>query len=110
MEKESIKDQVVMEYLRGGVTMRKLSEKYGFGFSTISRWVMAYEKDKDKHEKLLAVKVAVKEAEEMPTDIKRLQEELRMSRLKVSLLEAMIDISDEQFGTDIRKKAGTRPS
>jgi transposase-like protein len=42
VEKESIKEQVVMEYLRGGVTMRKLSEKYGFGFSTISRWVLAY--------------------------------------------------------------------
>jgi hypothetical protein len=46
----------------------------------------------------------------MPADIKELQEALRLSRLKVDLLEAMIDISDEQFGTDIRKKAGTSQS
>jgi hypothetical protein len=71
---------------------------------------MANEKDKVKRERLQAVKQAVTLVEEMPTDVKQLQEELRMSRLKVDLLEAMIDISDEQFGTDIRKKAGTRPS
>jgi hypothetical protein len=71
---------------------------------------MADEKDNLKREKLQAVKQVVTLVEKMPTDIKQLQEELRMSRLKVDLLEAMIDISDEQFGTDIRKKAGTRPS
>jgi hypothetical protein len=46
----------------------------------------------------------------MPGTVEELQEALRLSQLKVELLEAMIDISDEQFGTDIRKKAGARQS
>ena len=46
----------------------------------------------------------------MPTDVKELQEALRMARLHIELLEATIDIADEQLGTDIRKKAGTRQS
>jgi transposase len=110
MKRESIREQVVREYLEGGTSTRKLGKKYGYGNGTVSRWVMANEKDKVKRERLQAVKQAVTLVEEMPTDVKQLQEELRMSRLKVDLLEAMIDISDEQFGTDIRKKAGTRPS
>jgi len=110
MENQSIREQVVSEYFQGGTSTRKLGRKYGYGNSTISRWVMAGAKDKDKYKKLVAAKLVLKQVEIMPSDVKQLQEELRMSRLKVSLLEAMIDISDEQFGTDIRKKAGTRPS
>jgi hypothetical protein len=71
---------------------------------------MTGKKEKKKLELLQALKLAVKEKEKMPTDVKQLQKALRDSELKVCLLEAMIDISDEQFGTDIRKKAGTRPS
>jgi hypothetical protein len=67
-------------------------------------------KEKNKLQLLQTSKLAIKEKEDVPTDIKLLQEELRMSRLQICLLEAMIDISDEQFGTDIRKKAGTRQS
>ncbi len=47
---------------------------------------------------------------EEPGTIEELQEALRLSRIKIELLETMIDISDEQFGTDIRKKAGPRQS
>jgi len=47
---------------------------------------------------------------EMSTDVRELQEELRISRIKILLLEATIDISDEQFGTSMRKKVGARQS
>ena len=41
---------------------------------------------------------------------KQLQEELRLSQIRVLLLEATIDIADERFGTDMRKKVGARQS
>jgi len=53
---------------------------------------------------------AAKEQQGMPQDIEALQDELRIAGLKINWLKAMIDISDEQHGTDIRKKAGTRQS
>jgi hypothetical protein len=56
------------------------------------------------------IKTPLPELESMPTDVAWLQEELRMSRIRVLLLEATIDISDEQFGTNMRKKVGTRQS
>jgi len=55
-------------------------------------------------------KVFIQEEQDMPTEQKQLQEALRMARLEILLLKATIDIADEQFGTNIRKKAGTRPS
>jgi len=110
MDKRQLKAEVLKEYLSGTTSIRKLGTKYGYGFSTIWRWVMAEKKERTKLELLQASKFAVKEKEGMPTDVKQLQKALRDSQLQISLLEAMIDISDEQFGTDIRKKAGTRPS
>ncbi|MFD2144559.1 hypothetical protein [Mucilaginibacter antarcticus] len=102
MDKQKHKQKIIAEYLLGGTSTRKLAIKYGYGHVTISRWVMAHERYVDK--KGLRFSKAVMEPDgPLPTDIHELQEALRISRLKVELLEAMIDISDEQFGTDIRK-------
>lgn len=42
--------------------------------------------------------------------IKRLERELSDERLKNEILNRMIDISDKQFGTSIRKKLSPRQS
>ena len=47
---------------------------------------------------------------EIPDDVESLQEALRLAQVKIALLEATIDIADEQLGTNIRKKAGARQS
>lgn len=109
MEKSAEKDLIISTYLAGGLTTRKLAEKSGYSRATISRWVIAERKEMSKRT-LLQTGTATKGKEEMPTDVKELQEALRMARLEISLLKATIEIADEQFGTDIRKKAGTRPS
>ena len=46
--------------------------------------------------------------EELPTDVKQLQEELRKAKLHNKLLNAIIDIAEEQLKIDIRKKSGTK--
>jgi hypothetical protein len=46
----------------------------------------------------------------IPSDVQGLQEALRLARIKIALLEATIDIADEQLGANIRKKAGARQS
>lgn len=90
--------------------MRKLAQKHGYTNTTVRRWLMSVKKANNKLELLQLSKFADKEKEGMPTDVRQLQDALRDARLEVALLKAMIDISDEQYGTDIRKKAGTRPS
>jgi transposase-like protein len=102
------KQEIIAEYLLGDTSTRKLAIKYGYGHATISRWVMAYQRQTKNHP--LKYSKAILESKEIPVTVEELQEALRLSQLKVELLEAMIDISDEQFGTDIRKKAGARQS
>jgi len=108
MGKNRNKQEIIAEYLLGDTSTRKLAMKYGYGHSTISRWAMAYQRQTKNHP--LKYSKAILESKELPVTVEELQEALRLSQLKVELLEAMIDISDEQFGTDIRKKAGARQS
>lgn len=111
MEQKAKRRQVIEEYLLGGTTTRKLAEKYECHYSTVSRWTMG--KKEKKKESLLRKTSEPQTArvwEELPKDVAGLEQELYLMRIRLELLEAVIDIADEQFGTDMRKKAGTRQS
>jgi transposase-like protein len=116
---EKIKQQIIFEYLSGDISLRKLAFKYDYDHNVIYKWIMAYQRVNRK-ERLLnpgaVLKPPLPEQEpspgnvEMSADVKWLQEELRLSQIRVLLLEATIDIADEKFGTSMRKKVGARQS
>lgn len=95
------KEAIIAEYLVGKTTYRKLESKYGVDFRVIHSWVMRYQGKKQKPSTLLKVK----EVEETPlsTDVKQLQAELRKAQLHNKLLNALIDIAEDQLKIDIRK-------
>jgi len=109
MDNTKEKEGVIIEYLAGGTTTRKLAKKSGYSRATISRWVIGEKKEMVKRE-LLKVSQVLKGEQVVPVGERELREALRIAELKICLLEAMITVSDEQFGTNIRKKAGTRQS
>jgi transposase-like protein len=113
MTYEETKKQIIEEYLAGGVSLRTLARQYNRCPTSIYRWIMAEKKQNKKREILNPkpiIKIPLPELESMSTDVAWLQQELRLSKIKILLLEATIDISDEQFGTDMRKKVGPRQS
>jgi len=113
MNYEETKKQIIKEYLAGGVSLRTLAKQYNCCTTSIYRWIMT-EKEQNKRREGPKPKPMTKtlqaESESMSTDVAWLQQELRLSKIKILLLEATIDISDEQFGTDMRKKVGPRQS
>ena len=112
MNEEKIRQQVILEYLSGDVSLRTLAAKYNYNHNLIYRWIMAHQRLKKKGKQLNpgAVVTVLPESEPMSRDVDWLQEELRLSQIRILLLEATIDISDEQFGTNMRKKVGARQS
>jgi hypothetical protein len=44
----------------------------------------------------------------LESEISRLKAELRAEKLKAEAYSVMIDVAEEQFGVDIRKKAGAK--
>ena len=111
MGQEKKRGEAVREYERGGVTLRELSRKFGVGRTTIHRWVKLAEaaggiEELERQE--MTGELTVRQKRELPADVKRLQKELEEARLYNELLNAMIDIAEEQMGIEIRKKPGAK--
>ena len=101
------------EYLAGGVSYSELGEKYGLSRATLHRWVKAGKAGMGPGGEVTvrgrrAVMVTYADVEDVPEDVKELQRELKEARLYNKLLNAMIDIAEEQMGAVIRKKPGAR--
>ena len=100
------RENVIAEYLSGGISYRKLGEKHGIDFRTINSWVMKYKgKELNRNSKIFVKNATV---ENVPADLVQLQKELSTALLHAKLLNAMIDIAEKELKIDIRKKSGTK--
>lgn len=104
-KKEIEKEAIIAEYLTGTSSYRKLGSKYQIDFRMIHSWVMKYQGKSLSSKKSQKI---IEEKEVLPTDVKQLQEALRMAKLHNKLLNNIIDIAEEQLHIDIRKKSGTK--
>ncbi|MBP9152860.1 MAG: hypothetical protein KBF73_11300 [Flavobacteriales bacterium] len=104
------KEAIIAEYLAGGISYRGLETKYGIRFQTINYWVLAFEGRKGVKKAVAKQRLSISSSEqvELPSDVKQLQKELRKAQLHNKLLNAIIDIAEDQLKIDIRKKSGTK--
>lgn len=99
---------VISQVEKGELTYKQAQKKYGIqGRSTVLVWLRKFGTlDWSKPNLLLMAK-----SKETPAQvIKRLEKELADEKLKNTVLNTMIDISDSQYGTQIRKKFSPKPS
>ena len=101
-------EAIIAEYLLGDTTYRKLGAKHGVDFRAIHHWVTRFQGKPVRKVKPKIEPIGNLPQEELPTDVKQLQEELRKAKLHNKLLNAIIDIAEEQLKIDIRKKSGTK--
>lgn len=100
MGQKTSKEEVIEEYLRGGVSLRFLSGKYDISRATLHRWVSAYQEDRQAEKPARVKKV--------PEDVRKLQRELEVARLEARIYKTMIDIAEKDLGIQIRKKRGAK--
>lgn len=102
---------LVGEIRRGELTIRQAVERFGFnpknGYSLIDYWIKRYS---DTHPLPLPPMTAAELAElnALQERIKALEKELEQSKLRGVALDTMIDVAEDQFKIEIRKKAGTK--
>ncbi len=99
---------VVSRVEQGEMTYKQAQTVYGIqGRSTVLVWLRKYGNlDWSKPNLLFMSK-----SKETPAQIiKRLEKELADEKLRNKILNTMIDISDSQYGTQIRKKFSPKPS
>ena len=97
-------EAIVAEYLTGNLSFRKLGIKHGVDFRVIHDWVSLFQgktvtkrKSKTKVDEILPQEV-------LPTNVKQLQEELRKAKLHNKLLNAIIDIAEDETQKGMPRK------
>ena len=99
---------VISQVEKGELTYKQAQKQYGIqGRSTVLVWLRKYSNlDWSKPSMLFMSK-----SKETPAQkIKRLEKSLADEQLKNKILNTMIDVSDNQYGTQIRKKYLSKPS
>lgn len=105
-----LKLSLVFRVEKGEMTYKQAQRIYGIqGVSTVLVWLRKHGSlDWSKPNKSA---MNPSNSEETPAQkIKRLDRELEDDRLKNLIFNKMIDISDQQYGTSIRKKFPPKPS
>ena len=99
----AFKMMVVSQVEKGEMTYRQAQSHYGIqGRSTVLIWLRKYSNLDWSKPSLFAMKTP--SGETPAQKIKRLERQLSDERLKNSILNDMIDIMDNRYGTEIRKK------
>lgn len=114
-KREKRKKELVAEYVSGELSYREMEERYGVSSSTLQRWVKTSGGEKIESGGAARGRPGSEDragedraGEDMASEVKRLRGELRKAELHNKLLNAMIDIAEEQFEIPIRKKHGAR--
>jgi len=100
-------EAIIAEYLLGEKSYRQLGIEHGIDFRLIHSWVRKFQGKPVRKSKPKSV-TKTDSTESLPTNVKALQEELRKAKLHNKLLNAIIDIAEDQLKIDIRKKSGTK--
>ena len=104
-----LKRKIAKSYLDGEASYRILAEENGLkNKDVVKEFVRWY------------LRIQTKESTEMenPKDLpkqstdreKELEEELRLAKLKIEMLETMFDVAEQELNIQIRKKSGSNQS
>ena len=103
--------QVISELVREGLTSAEAAQKHGVSKTTIKVWRKKYSSELSA----LASPTPMTEEEKttlasLQAHVQELEKVIAMAQLKISALEISIDLAEQEFQIDIRKKSGSRQS
>jgi len=103
---------VVREYMMGDLSMAQVAEKHNINRYQLRGWIRRFSSDlsEETPTTLILTEKESQDQELLKKQIEELTKKLTHSQMKITGLELMIDIAEEQLNIDIRKKSGTKQS
>lgn len=96
----SVRNQAAICVSSGKLSIEQAIRKYGVTKRTIKEWLSDFAAKNPLMKEDKQPKVTVEDAE--------VQKQIRELQLKIAALETMIDVAEEHYKLDIRKKYGTK--
>jgi transposase-like protein len=106
--------EIVREYhLEGKRNKTRLAQEYGIGKATVCDILRNFAAENDKSALLMKNKPTDSQSEEIKAlkkEVLELKRQLYDETMRADFYDTMIDVAEEMFGIEIRKKAGTGQS
>ena len=113
----SLKRKIAKSYLSGEASYAILAEENGLrDKGVVKEFVKWYRRKIEKEPEFAKRTEDIKDksnakiltGKELQERVKALEKELKLAELKTEMLETMIDLAEEKFKLDIRKKSGAK--
>ena len=106
--------EIVREYhLEGNHNRRALARKYGIGQTTVSDILRDFAAENDKSALPMGKKkttILSEENKALRKEVLELKRRLCDETMRADFYDTMVDVAEEMFGIEIRKKTGTGQS
>lgn len=108
---ESFKVKKVQEIERGITRISEICREYEVSDNAVRKWLTKYSTMKKKPERLIVEsKSDTQTIIELKKQIAELERLLGQKQVQLDFKDAMIDVAEELYKIDIKKKLGTKPS
>lgn len=110
---EELKLEVVRDYLLNGIEQCQIAKQYGISQQSVSRIIRIFAASNDKSALLMKNTPTDNQAEEIKAlraEILELKKKLHQETMRADFYDTMVDVAEEMFNIEIRKKAGTGQS
>ena len=107
------REAIIREYYLEGVSKNALAKKYNSSFPAILRIIRNFAASNDKSALLMKNKPTDSLAEEnkaLREEILKLKKKLHQETMRADFYDTMVDVAEEMFNIEIRKKTGTGQS
>lgn len=106
--------KVVNDFLNGNDSSQEIAIRYGITRAKVTGWAHRYKTGQEPFNEVILPVMPTEEPGTDQTELEKQNQELikklNQANLKITGLEIMIDIAEEQLNIEIRKKPGTKQS
>ena len=108
---ESFKVKKVQEIERGISKIAEICKEYEVSNTAVRKWILKYSTMKKKTEKMVVEsKSDTQTIIELKKQIADLERRLGQKQVQLDFKDTMIDLAEDIYKIDIKKKLGTKPS
>jgi transposase-like protein len=110
---DELKLEIVRDYLLNGINQYQIAKNYGIGQQSVSRIIRNFASSNDKSALLMKNRPTDSQADEIKAlreEVMELKKKLHSETMRADFYDTMIDVAEEMFNIEIRKKAGTGQS
>ena len=110
---EELKLEIVRDYLLNGIDQGQIAQHYGIAHRSVSRIISNFAASNDKSALFMKNRPADSQTDEIKAlreEVMELKKQIHNETMRADFYDTMIDVAEEMFNIEIRKKAGTGQS